>query len=507
MITLGATDYATKPEVILHEIVHQWYGDQVTPDRLARRVDERGHDDVPAVRLPGRDVGHAARADPAAGRAHRAPVAAKVTVRRRRTTPSTFGGAIHLLRPGSDVGPGPAPGRRRAVLGDGAAWPSVDQTAASTARSTCRGSRSRPAPSCPTCSTAGCSRSGRRSSTRSALSGMRLPRSRTAAGRVCACGSSCSAAASSSPGDGGRRRRPRPRRHVRDARPVGRRCPTAYGTWSGTAPTTYRPSSPARSFDAVVDVSRIPSHVRTGRGRVARRALGVRLDGQRVRRQRDARPGHRRPAGRGDRRGPRPQGGPRGVRRHEGRLRAAGARRRRAVDGDPAGADRRPGRPVGPLHLLARAAGRRAARCSARGRPTTACRSSTPATSPSGSCAASSPGRPASSTASGPCMPVGEIIAADRRGRRRVAGRSCGRVRSSSPSRRSSHGWGRGAAAVAAAAGVRRDDDPRLRAVAPGRPRRPAGRRHRPRHPRLAAGDPRAPRTGMSREREAEVLR
>ncbi len=31
MITLGATDYATKPEVILHEIVHQWYGDQVTP--------------------------------------------------------------------------------------------------------------------------------------------------------------------------------------------------------------------------------------------------------------------------------------------------------------------------------------------------------------------------------------------------------------------------------------------------------------------------------------------
>ena len=31
MITLGATDYATKPEVIVHEIVHQWYGDQVTP--------------------------------------------------------------------------------------------------------------------------------------------------------------------------------------------------------------------------------------------------------------------------------------------------------------------------------------------------------------------------------------------------------------------------------------------------------------------------------------------
>ncbi len=35
---------------------------------------------------------------------------------------------------------------------------------------------------------------------------------------------------------------------------------------------------------------------------------------------------------------------------------------------------------------------------------------------------------------------------------------------------------------------------------------RAAGRRHRPRHPRLAAGEPRAPRTGMSREREADLL-
>jgi len=31
MITLGATDYATTRGVILHEIVHQWYGDRVTP--------------------------------------------------------------------------------------------------------------------------------------------------------------------------------------------------------------------------------------------------------------------------------------------------------------------------------------------------------------------------------------------------------------------------------------------------------------------------------------------
>lgn len=32
MITLGDTDYATSPEVILHELAHHWYGDQVTPD-------------------------------------------------------------------------------------------------------------------------------------------------------------------------------------------------------------------------------------------------------------------------------------------------------------------------------------------------------------------------------------------------------------------------------------------------------------------------------------------
>ncbi len=30
MITLGDTDYTTSPEVIVHEVVHQWYGNQVT---------------------------------------------------------------------------------------------------------------------------------------------------------------------------------------------------------------------------------------------------------------------------------------------------------------------------------------------------------------------------------------------------------------------------------------------------------------------------------------------
>ena len=31
MITLGDTAYATSPEVLVHEMAHQWYGDQVTP--------------------------------------------------------------------------------------------------------------------------------------------------------------------------------------------------------------------------------------------------------------------------------------------------------------------------------------------------------------------------------------------------------------------------------------------------------------------------------------------
>ncbi len=31
MLTLGTSDYTTSPEVIVHEMVHQWYGDEVTP--------------------------------------------------------------------------------------------------------------------------------------------------------------------------------------------------------------------------------------------------------------------------------------------------------------------------------------------------------------------------------------------------------------------------------------------------------------------------------------------
>ena len=32
MITLGNTDYTPSAAVLVHEMAHQWYGDQVTPD-------------------------------------------------------------------------------------------------------------------------------------------------------------------------------------------------------------------------------------------------------------------------------------------------------------------------------------------------------------------------------------------------------------------------------------------------------------------------------------------
>ena len=31
MITLGRTEYTTSARVIVHELIHQWYGDLVTP--------------------------------------------------------------------------------------------------------------------------------------------------------------------------------------------------------------------------------------------------------------------------------------------------------------------------------------------------------------------------------------------------------------------------------------------------------------------------------------------
>ena len=110
---------------------------------------------------------------------------------------------------------------------------------------------------------------------------------------------------------------------------------------SGTAPT--RPADAARGRvgrGGRRDAAPVP---RASRGRGdRRRPLGLRVDDQRLRRQRLARHGA---AGRADHRRRRPGGRPRGLRRHEGRVRAGGAGARGVVGHRPARAHRRSGRP------------------------------------------------------------------------------------------------------------------------------------------------------------------
>ncbi len=153
-----------------------------------------------------------------------------------------------------------------------------------------------------------------------------------------------------------------------DARRRAARCPTARGTWSGTGPTTCRPRSPARAST--------PSSTSRGSRRTCARAVAALPDAHwvfvstvNVYADNEAPdPGTDGPLRRADR----PttatsKENPEAYGAHEGRVRAAGARRRGVVDGDPARADRRPGRPVRPLHLLARAARRRRRGAGARG--------------------------------------------------------------------------------------------------------------------------------------------
>ena len=109
-------------------------------------------------------------------------------------------------------------------------------------------------------------------------------------------------------------------------------------------------------WDAVVDVTRLPSHARSARRGRSGRALGVRLDDQRLHRQLLAGDGA---AGRADHRGRRPRRGPGGLRRHEGRLRTGRAGARRVVRRRAPRPHRRPRRPDRTVRLLAAAAGAR----------------------------------------------------------------------------------------------------------------------------------------------------
>ena len=181
-------------------------------------------------------------------------------------------------------------------------------------------------------------------------------------------------------------------------------------------------------------------------GGARRRALGLRLDGQRVRRRRDARRDARDAAARrGDRGGRRPQGEPGGLRPDEGGLRADRSRRRRLGDGDPARADRRAGatRPGGSRYWPRRlAASRRAPRgAGARTTLPTSCRSSTCATWRPGSSTACEQRTTGVYDGVGPAMPHRRPARAVRRGRRRRTSPGPGSTRSSCRSRRSSRGW------------------------------------------------------------------
>ena len=178
---------------------------------------------------------------------------------------------------------------------------------------------------------------------------------------------------------------------------------------------------------------------------LARRALGLRLDRQRLRRRRHARrhAGHA-AAARAAARRRRPRRRPGGLRPDEGRLRAARPRRRRVRDGDPARADRRARRPDRPVHATGRCGWPTAARCSPaatpadadagdrRARPRRLDRRPAPSSAP-----------PATTTASATSLPLGDLLAqvADGVGVDVAARPGC--RRSSSPSRASSRGWAR----------------------------------------------------------------
>ena len=107
-------------------------------------------------------------------------------------------------------------------------------------------------------------------------------------------------------GDGGRRGGARPRRHLRDARPSGGRARRR--TARGLGPRRRR-TRRARGRGASTPSSTSRGSRRTSARRWRRGPTRTGCSSRRSTstRQRDARPGHRRPAGRGDRGGPRPE--------------------------------------------------------------------------------------------------------------------------------------------------------------------------------------------------------
>ena len=86
MITLGNTDYTTSRAVLVHEIVHQWYGDQVTPSDWSDLWMNEGMAMYLQLVWQAEEHRRAARADPAASGAAPSAGPARSTARPPRTT-------------------------------------------------------------------------------------------------------------------------------------------------------------------------------------------------------------------------------------------------------------------------------------------------------------------------------------------------------------------------------------------------------------------------------------
>ena len=140
------------------------------------------------------------------------------------------------------------------------------------------------------------------------------------------------------PRGGGGGGRARPRRHLRLPRGVRDGARGRDPRRAGTAPTGRRPPTlAATAYDAVVDVPATRAGCGDAVAAVPGRALGLRLDHQRLRRRLHARRHARHPApARAGRTRTRTRVRPRGLRRDEGRLRAAVRDGAALVDGDPA---------------------------------------------------------------------------------------------------------------------------------------------------------------------------
>ena len=160
MITLGRTEYTTSERVLVHELVHQWYGDLVTPDRLDGAVDERGHGDVPAGRLAESEPDFAGQtledADERLGELRAGPAARVGAAGRLR--PRLVRRGQRLLRARADVARAAQAGRRRDLLVDRARLAArCTPTATPRPRAVLStGSTSAPAPTSPLSSTPGC---------------------------------------------------------------------------------------------------------------------------------------------------------------------------------------------------------------------------------------------------------------------------------------------------------------------------------------------------------------